>query len=659
MKRNRWNITLRWIVWLIGLAAVLAGCRAQPSPVQATATLAPSLPQATPTPLPSPTPLPPTPAPKSLVICLGEEPKSLYLYGQTSVAAWNVLEAVYDGPIDRRGYSAQPVILEKIPALADGDAVITPVKVQAGDEIVDASGELVTLAAGVKVHPAGCRDDSCSLVWDGKAELQLDQLSVTFKLLPGLLWSDGKPLTASDSVYSFKLAADPATPVSRYAADRTVAYQAKDDRTVQWSGVPGYLDARALTSFWIPLPEHLWGGLQPADLLQADVSADKPVGWGPYIIGEWVKGDHITLHKNPNYFRAKEGLPQFDNLVYRFVGTRSGSALNALLAGECDFVDRTARLDEQLPALLELQKSKKAQAMVAAGPEWEHIDFGIQPAAYDGGIQPGDRPQFFTDVRVRQAFALCLNRQGMVDSLLQGQSQVLNSYLPPQNPLYNPAVPAYGFDPAAGGKLLDEAGWKDPDHDPATPRLASGVKGVPDGTPFSITYLTTQAALRKQAADLAVSSLAQCGIQVKLQALAPADLFAAGPQGPVFGRQFDLVQFSWESTSQPACFLYQSSHIPTDANHWIGENISGYSNPEFDSACGASLDSLPGQPGYAEANARAQELFSRDLPGIPLYLLVKAAAARPGLCGFSLDSSARSDLTGLEAISEGNTCASR
>jgi hypothetical protein len=61
-------------------------------------------------------------------------------------------------------------------------------------------------------------------------------------------------------------------------------------------------------------------------------------------------------------------------------------------------------------------------------------------------------------------------------------------------------------------------------------------------------------------------------------------------------------------------------------------------------------------PGYAEANAKAQELFSQDLPGIPLYWLVKAAAARPGLCGFSLDPSARSDLANLETLNDGINC---
>jgi peptide/nickel transport system substrate-binding protein len=662
---NRYQLNCRWAMMLLlfGLGVLMAGCRGQPSPVLATATTPPVFTPAAPTAAtttaaarPSATPVPPTPAPKSLVVCLGEEPKSLYLYGPNSIAAWNILEAVYDGPIDWRGYSAQAVILEKIPSLAGGDAVVAPVSVQKGDEVVDVSGNLVTLVAGIKVSPAGCRQDSCATAWDGKSELKMDQLSVTFKLLSGLLWSDGQPLTAADSVYSFNLAAHPATPTSKFATDRTLSYTARDDRTVQWVGVPGYLDPRPLTGFWLPLPMHLWGATQPADLLQADISAVQPVGWGPYSIVEWTRGDHLTLQKNPNYFRAKEGLPHFDTLVYRFIGTRSGSALNALQAGECDLVDRTARLDEQLPALLELQNNQKAQAFTAAGPEWEVIDFGIKPAAYDDGYKAGDRPMLFSDPRLRQAVALCIDRQAINAKLLSGQSPVIDSYLPAQHPLYDPAVAHYAFDPAAGGLLLDEAGWKDTDNNPATPRVASGMQGVPPGTPLVVNYWTTQAPLRKLAADMVVQSLAQCGIEAKLAAYAPGELFAPGPDGLIFGRKFDLVQFSWESSLQPPCFLYRSDHIPAAVNYWVGENIGGYSSPAYDEACSAGLRSLPGLPGYAEANAKAQELFSQDLPGIPLYWLVKAAAARPGVCGFSLDPSARSDLADLETLNVGPNC---
>jgi peptide/nickel transport system substrate-binding protein len=641
---------------LMAFTLLLTACQGTPSPLAPS--LTPSLPIPSLTPSPTPKPPTPTPAPRTLVICTGEEPQSLYVYSQPTVAAWNVLEAIYDGPIDERGYVAQPVILQKLPSLADGDATISSTPVKEGDEVIDASGSLVTLAKGVTVYPAGCNGMDCATPWDGKSDLKMDQLTVTYKLLPGLVWSDGQPLKASDSVFSYHLAAEPATPVSKYDTDRTASYKALDDLTAQWVGIPGNLSPSYLANFWLPLPQHLWGSMSASELLKAEASTVKPIGWGPYVIDEWVKGDHITLHKNPYYFRAQEGLPKFDTLVYRFVGTNPTAGLTALLAGECDIVDRSAQLDGQLSTLLELQNNKKLQAFFTAGPEVEMLDFGIKPASYDNGYNPaaGDRPDFFGDVRTRQAFADCMDRQTIVDQLLKGQSQVIDTYLPPQNPLYDPTVAHYGFDVAKGSQLLDEVGWKDPDNDPTTPRVAQNVTGIPNGTPLVVNYWTTQATLRKQVATILSQSLAQCGIQLNVRYDTPDNLFAQGPQGPVFGRQFDLVDFSWQGSNFPQCFLFQTVDIPTAANHWLGANVTGYSNPQFDQACAASMHGLPGQPAYTEANKTAEEIFANDLPAIPLYLLVKAAAARPDLCGFALDPSARSDFWNLEAFDYGQGC---
>src|SRR5512138_2010318 len=104
------------------------------------------------------TPLPtPTPAPRSLAVCLGEEPNTLYPYGSPNSAARSVLSAIYDGPIDTVGYSYEPIILEKIPNINDGDAQVSSIPVKAGDQVVDVSGNLVLLAAGTKVRPSSCR----------------------------------------------------------------------------------------------------------------------------------------------------------------------------------------------------------------------------------------------------------------------------------------------------------------------------------------------------------------------------------------------------------------------------------------------------------------------------------------------------------------------
>ena len=426
------------LLWILALA--LAACQSKtPTPG-----LTPRVPTGaatstvpTSTAAPAVTAAPTTPASKSLVVCEPVEPTSLYPYGGSSSSMWSILEAIYDGPFDTRGFSVQPVILAQIPSLAGGDAVFRPVTVQAGDGVVDSSGNLLSLKAGVRVLPAGCTSQECAVTWDGKSELKMDTLAVTFKLLAGLKWSDGAPLTAADSVYSFGLSADPATPVSKYRVDRTYSYKAIDDQTVEWTGLPGFVDQQFPTYFWMPLPQHAWGDQSAASLLTDQAATHSPLGWGPYILKEWVAGDHISLVKNPNYFRASEGLPHFDSLVFRFTGPVGDSNLAALRAGECDIVDQNPDFFNMIPNLLELEKRGALKTYVGQGPEWEHLDFGIQPA------DSAARPDWFGDARTRQAFAFCIDRQGIADALLYRRSSVPTTFLPAGHPLLADGLAEY------------------------------------------------------------------------------------------------------------------------------------------------------------------------------------------------------------------------
>ncbi len=85
------------------------------------------------------------PASKNLVVCVGEEPSTLYLYGGSTPVASHIQQAIYDGPIDNNTFAYQPVILAKLPSLAGGDAVIQVVDVKAGDRVVDTDGNVVEL----------------------------------------------------------------------------------------------------------------------------------------------------------------------------------------------------------------------------------------------------------------------------------------------------------------------------------------------------------------------------------------------------------------------------------------------------------------------------------------------------------------------------------
>ena len=597
-----------------------------------------------------------TPTPRVLKICLGEEPNTLYPYGNLNASARSVLSAIYDGPMDVVNYGYEPIILEKIPSLEDGDAQVSPVTVNAGDQVVDSSGNVVLLAAGTRVRPSGCRSDECAVKYDGSSSLQMDQLVVTFTMLEGLMWSDGEPLTSADSIYSYQLASNKDTPVSKYLVDRTAIYEAADDQTIQWWGKPGFIDPDYYTNFWMPLPEHAWSKETPANLSKLETSSRLPIGWGPYIIDKWETGKQIHLVKNLNYFRADSGLPKFDELTFLFMPD-TNSAMSALLDGTCDVLDPSVRLDGQVGLLQQMDRDAQAQLLTAQTKTMEWLGFGILPASYDNGFDKKiDRPDFFGDKRMRQAVALCLDRQKVVDTVLFGLSAVPDTYLPPDHPLHNGNVQTYQYNPQAGEEILDAVGWRDTDNNPSTPREAVSVTKVPPGTPLVLNYFTSSATQRHQVVDIFTQSLAQCGIGLNPVFMTAADFYAQGPVGPLFGRNFDLAEYSIDVPGlEPPCSWFTSAQVPSESNHWVGTNVSGFKNQAFDSACDEASQSLSSDPEYS-SHQEAQAIFATDLPALPLYLRLKVAAARPDFCGFTLDPSSSSALADIETFDYGEAC---
>jgi peptide/nickel transport system substrate-binding protein len=600
-------------------------------------------------------------SPRTLVICMGQEPETLYTYGGSSQAQSRIFDAVYDGPIDNR-FDFQPVILEKIPSLADSDAVIKPVARNNGDTIVDATGGPLTLEEGVHYRPSGCSHSDCERTYmAGDGTILMDQMVATFTLKIGIHWSDGHDLTAHDSVYAYDLRYDPDA-IGHVGGEPTESYFAVDSGRVVWTGLAGYQDSTYFTNFWSPLPEHDWSEYSAGELIEAEVSAEKPIGWGPYRIVDWLRGDHVRLERNPYYHRADEGLPAFDILVFRFVGENAADNLTKIANGECDILDQTARVGDHLELAVELERTGQIQLLTTPGTVWEHLDFGIVPADYDDGYQPGiDRPDFFGDVRTRQAITLCLDRQRIVDEVFFGRSEVIHSYLTSAHPLLNPDAPHYPHSPLIGTTLLEAVGWLDQDEDSATPRTARNIPGIPNGTPLSFNYWTTNATQRQQVVAILAGNLAECGIQTNVAFWEPGDYSADGPDGPLFGRRFDLGQYAWLTGVDPPCDLWLSESIPGEdidffPYGWGGRNNSGWSDPEFDAACNAAIQSLPGQLGYERNHLLAQAIFAELLPVIPLYAHIKAAAARADFCGLDMDPTVSSEYWNIEAFDFGPGC---
>lgn len=606
--------------------------------------VAPTPQGATPTPdRPAPTPTPP---PKTLTVCMASEPASLYLYGPAEMAKAHVLEAIAEGPIDWQDFEARPVLLQTLPSLANGDLRVSAVPVGNGQTVVDAFGNVTTLARGVLMWAL---DDATGLPasepveFTGAGSLNAVQLQATFRMKPGLQWSDGEALTAGDSVFSFDVAGSPETPTGKYRVLRSESYTATDSTTVTWTGLPGWLDTHPEENFWTPLPRHAYGSMAPGEMLASEPVNRSPLGWGAFRVEAWVDGEYIRVVRNPYYHRAGEGLPRFDQIVFRFVDDPK-AALAELLEGGCDVATQDGAWSSALDAVLDAARGGRLRAQFAPGAQLEHLDFNLSPAEGHAGVVAEG---LFADARVRQAFAHCIDRQSIVNDVWGGRAEVPDAYLSSSHPLFSrESVQTYAFDPERGRALLEESGWAVGD---------DGVR-VKDGQRLSLDYAinSPQDPAARQVRSEAAARVRQqlkdnCDIETELVLLDSEAMYGRWPQGRVFGRQFDLAEFAWSVAGlDPICDVYLSTAVPGNANV-AGVNNTGYANPEFDAACLASLRALDADA-RREAGARALSIFTAELPSLPLYLDLRVMLARPQVMGLQLLPGGASELWMIEEV---------
>jgi peptide/nickel transport system substrate-binding protein len=607
----------------------------------------------------------PTPEPRTLKVCAGVEPADLFLFNELTEAKRAVLATLYDGPLDRLDFDYRPVILLKLPSLADGDALIEPVPVQTGDQVLDDDGLLATLGPGVTVRPAGCRSSDCAYSYEGGA-LDMDRLRVTFHIRPGVQWADGADLTAADSVFGHR-AAMYATSLmqnnglaseSLRSVLYTASYTAIDELTVEWTGLPGFLDPNYQANFFMPFPEHQLGGYTAEQFAEANEVLYAPLGWGPYHLVSWEHGQQIVLERNPHYYRRAEGLPYFDRLVFRFLGLGAADALANFADGRCDILLPETLSRFPSPEMAEMVRSGEARTVPIDIVGFEHLTFNIAPPAPSGDEGPalsgdeGPDPSIlplFADLRTRAAVAACLDRGALVSSLFYDLASPPAQLLPPSSPLMAGLdLPAHPYDPSRAAALLAAVGWQDLDGDGVLE--AHGVTGIQDGTPLRFDLLTFDDPSRVQLSGLMAEQLRACGMDATARPLPARDLQYPSADALLSGRRFQLAETASPNGIEHLCLLGITSEISSEANLWTGRNIGGYSDPALDAACAAMAASPPDSPDYLATRQTALRLISEALLVLPLYSSVRFTLVRPDLTSLTGDLSQGSVLQAVEDL---------
>src|SRR5690606_20719639 len=148
------------------------------------------------------------------------------------------------------------LFFESIPTEENGGVLLQAVPVKVGQPVLDAAGNVVYLAEGTLIEHAINISVANPVTWNFEQAYQMNQFTVTFKLLPGLKWSDGETLVAEDFVFSYHLAERSRLGHYQWALERTNSLIAVDEQTLVWTGIPGFVPRHLEDILWQPLPSH-------------------------------------------------------------------------------------------------------------------------------------------------------------------------------------------------------------------------------------------------------------------------------------------------------------------------------------------------------------------------------------------------------------------
>jgi peptide/nickel transport system substrate-binding protein len=261
------------------------------------------------------------------------------------------------------------------------------------------------------------------------------------------VWHDGKPITGQDVVFTVELLRDESVPIPADVRNlwNQVEVVALDQHTVQFRLLEPFAPFIDYLTFGI-LPEHLLGQLITPQILEADFNLE-PVGSGPYrferLLVEEDEIAGVVLIANPDYYGEAPFIEQVVFLYY----SDSQAALAAYRAGEIQGISQIS--DETLAsALQEIELS----LYTARLPQLSMILFNL------------DNPEisFIQEASIRRALLLGLNRQWMIDNLLDGQAILADGPVFPESWAYFDGIERVPYDPEAALSLIKETGYTIP-----------------------------------------------------------------------------------------------------------------------------------------------------------------------------------------------------
>ena len=458
-------------------------------------------------------------------------------------------------------------------------------------------------AAALVIEPLARYDENGNMVpWlvdevptVANGGVSADLTSITWKLTPGLLWSDGSQVTSADVVFSAEYCLDPVggcQQLSRFADVEKI--EALDDLTVRLTfSKPKPFPYGPFVGADSPIIQMAqFGDCKGERALQCTEENFNPIGTGPYRVVEFRANDTITFEINPNYRDA--GKPAFSSVVFKGGGDAVGAARTVLQTGEFDYA-WNLQID---PAILDnMESAGKGTVMSAFASSVESLMINLtnpDPALGENRstIAGGPHP-FQSDPAVRKAMSMAIDR-ALLAEVGYGKAGAPSCNILAAPPVYASTAneACQPQDIADANALLDGAGW------------VPGADGIrsKDGVRLSIIYQTSTNAVRQDAQALIKQWWEEIGIETELKSVSASVFFGGDQSSPDTFQKFyaDVEMYTnlFNGTDLEAFLGYWvSTNIPSPGNKWLGLNIPRFSEPAYD-ALAAELSST------ADINAR-------------------------------------------------------
>ncbi len=482
-------------------------------------------------------------------------------------------------------------------ALGDNIRTIDPI----GSPSVDAASERVRV---LMFNSLVKKNEKFDYVGDLASDVKRsdDGTTFTFTLHDGVKFHDGRILSSADAKYTLDLV------LSSTFAKSASFYEGSGTSKRSYIKSVEASDARTLIITLIKPWTGLLSNLVPIAIIPKDSYAtqrDHPLGTGPFKFVSYDSSQQVLdLQANPDYW---EGAPHIPLVRVRVIADTN--ALQAEL--------RSGRVDiAPLPTSL----SPDAIKLLGNDPNLQVLQFpgsNLNLLTFNTSQPP------LNDLRVRQAIAYAVDREGMIRDLLLGQGKIAHSILPEESWAYTPGK-IYSFDPPMAKKLLDEAGLKDPDGDGPQMRLAKPIV-------FKVSGSSVAA---KNYAGVIQNYLKNVGVPVSIETAELNTLFDELRRG-----NFQIFYGQWVGGNQDPIFfkdLFATSEIPTETR--ASRNRSRYSNKELDALLDEAVNTFDREKAK-ELYARVQEIVSREVPVFPLWYQANMVIARKNVGNIKVDAS--------------------